>query len=226
MELLVILGIGIVLYLFFSNNKTSSESGSTVTTTTEIEQKVGNTKVKQRIVEHHSANKAHSQTVRPKTDEELYVPDPHIELTSVGSSAAQEALSSAQREQSQQRIATPQQPERVIQHRPGPAQVTVERVKPLPSPDSLNTVKECGSCGDTFPSSHFYPSKKNPDGLSKWCKHCLDALDRNKSKKQKTKVCPKCNRNRRFTSYFKSSKYPDGLTKWCKDCLGRHNKGR
>lgn len=32
--------------------------------------------------------------------------------------------------------------------------------------------KTCSNCGEARPKADFFKSKKQPDGLTKWCKHC------------------------------------------------------
>jgi hypothetical protein len=33
--------------------------------------------------------------------------------------------------------------------------------------------KVCLNCGEQKPVTHFYHSRKHPDGLTKWCTQCL-----------------------------------------------------
>ena len=86
-----------------------------------------------------------------------------------------------------------------------------------------NHSKTCNHCHIEKTFNEFYPTSKYEDGVSKWCKSCLD-IPRDKPKESsssKMKKCPKCNKNRRKSSFKVNSKRPDGLTKWCKDCLVR-----
>lgn len=82
--------------------------------------------------------------------------------------------------------------------------------------------KICSKCNQSLTVDHFFSSNKYDDGLSKWCKDCLKALEESKTPISDCggyKVCLKCQKKRRKSSFYRSKKNSDGLTKWCKDCL-------
>jgi hypothetical protein len=81
---------------------------------------------------------------------------------------------------------------------------------------TFQNAKQCSCCKKAKNSTEFFNSKKNADGLSKWCKECLEK-GKIKGERGRYKVCPKCKKNRLVTSFFKG-KQPDGLSKWCKMC--------
>jgi WhiB family redox-sensing transcriptional regulator len=37
-------------------------------------------------------------------------------------------------------------------------------------------IKVCPRCKKKRPTKHFYPNRKNPDGLAAWCKPCFQSL--------------------------------------------------
>jgi hypothetical protein len=43
-------------------------------------------------------------------------------------------------------------------------------------------MKRCKKCQEFKPPAEFRPNGKSPDGLTKWCKACMDAK-RNEGKK-------------------------------------------
>lgn len=81
-------------------------------------------------------------------------------------------------------------------------------------------LKLCSHCNRTQPITEFRPNQKRPDGLTKWCKSCMDTSVDISGKK----VCEKCKQTRLKSSFYLTSKYPDGLSKWCKYCLPQKKK--
>lgn len=79
--------------------------------------------------------------------------------------------------------------------------------------------KKCSGCERTQPTTEFRANPKSDDGLTKWCKSCLQNGAPNPTDMKGTKVCEKCQQNRLKTSFYPTKKYPDGLSKWCKFCL-------
>lgn len=94
--------------------------------------------------------------------------------------------------------------------------------------DNLRTpeiaFKECSGCKRVQPISEFRANPNKPDGLTKWCNHCMKNGAPNPTNMKGKKVCEKCGQTRMKTSFYPTTKYPDGLSRWCKFCLPNKRK--
>jgi hypothetical protein len=86
--------------------------------------------------------------------------------------------------------------------------------------------KKCSKCLDTYSLSFFSKNKQSTDGLSYWCKKCINSKVAEKKLKMKdldiqcpsTKYCPRCEIIKSSSYFAKSKVSMDGLFSYCKEC--------
>lgn len=114
---------------------------------------------------------------------------------------------------------------KTIERIPSHAQAASRTEHPRPEMGKTS-VKVCENCKKTKDANQFFHSEKNDDGLTKWCRQCLEE-SRGRTVSQQSrhyKVCPKCQQRRLKTNFEKNTNNPDGLTKWCRYCLAKRKK--
>lgn len=199
MELLILIGIGVAIY-YISNNSASNK---------EI--------TKEKIVQKFETKDGYVERETVRTFEAKVTDYSRYDLKNTATPP--EALrSNTATNQYQQ----PQQIEKVIN--PQTERYIPPPTSALPSnfpatttnTPNLSSVKLCTGCKRVQPFTAFYESSKNPDGLTKWCQHCLEEAGNKDSKG--LRKCSNCKQMRKRSSFFKSSKSSDGLSKWCKFC--------
>ncbi len=84
----------------------------------------------------------------------------------------------------------------------------------------LLTFKECPKCVKIKEHTEFFRSTGNVDGLSKWCRACIDKAKADGSHKK----CSKCGKHMPIFSFRANTRNPDGLTKSCRRCLDLKSK--
>jgi len=88
-------------------------------------------------------------------------------------------------------------------------------------------LKNCPKCNTEKPSSDFYRSRGEKDGLAYDCKECAKISLRKLRAKNKArpvvvppdfKICPKCNLNKSKDEFHSDRSSKDGLSWSCKEC--------
>lgn len=203
MEILILLGVAWLIWIFFiDGNKKSIEDKTTVETTRTIEIDGVKQVIKRKTVLTNNQRNAGDPT------KNLDVSNLGIIEPTEREGYLQQKLNESLKQQQvlEQKI-------NQLQQLPKPTYKQQE----LPFKDlDTNSLKQCSKCLAAKPIDAFRPNHNQPDGLTKWCASCLDSQQ---PQPPNMKICPKCKQNRRKSSFYKSSKYPDGLTKWCKYCL-------
>lgn len=104
----------------------------------------------------------------------------------------------------------------------------VNKLKNANGVDMTGT-KVCGSCKKDKSKNEFYKCASARDGLSRRCKPCDAAANRqarlvNKLKNanggdmSSAKICSKCDEEKPRSEFYKSSTTRDGVSSWCKSC--------
>ncbi len=219
MEVIALIVIGFIVYKIFDSNSSSNKEELTFTETRRVD-KHGRVEVEQTLSGHVSQEHIRSAIDRSRASQKLDQPvfeSPALETTS--------RLDRSQQVPSSRIYDT--------SHSSVPEHLAIET--PFSSGESkkhrkqrdLKRVKSCPKCQLTKSTDEYYTTQKYSDGLSKWCKSCIDE-SKTKSHAKKTrngryKICSKCNQRREKSSFFKSTKQADGLSRWCKFC---HAKNR
>ncbi len=226
MEFFIGAALLFIVWKIFDSNKSSTENKNSIHTTTEIEERVGNTVIKKTIVEQSSVDQYRAQFKRPGDPEsEIKLPSsPEMNTISTGDLMSIRAL---ERAKERERLSVSslesvtQAPRRKQVYSSGNHSTAIQA-------DSTSHCKTCTKCYQALPAKSFYSSTKpsNPDGLSKWCKECLSKSNANKSSSERYKKCSKCGNRREKWNFHKSPKSSDGLVKWCIPCHDKDNKLR
>lgn len=91
-------------------------------------------------------------------------------------------------------------------------------------------MKKCPKCCETKELTEFSKNKSRCDGLSVYCKPCMNVYFNNIRNRPKiipeTKVCRTCNQTKEASSFSTHPKSSDGLYHECKGCVSVNNKKR
>ncbi|MHC4245149.1 MAG: hypothetical protein ACYSU4_22300 [Planctomycetota bacterium] len=96
-------------------------------------------------------------------------------------------------------------------------------------------MKQCTKCKKRKDESEFGKDRSRKDGLSLWCKDCIQAMGKYNNYKDlhrvaggvKQKRCGRCQMWKAENQYYKHSRHNDGLAVWCKECANKAtNKAR
>ncbi|EBU3703920.1 hypothetical protein IMA99_001033 [Salmonella enterica] len=221
MEVLILIGVGIVVLLLFiiSQNRTRISDRTTVTTRKTIHTEDGEVRVERTQVldtlstQYHKAEPMPGPSIAKPPQYDQSVIENYKRNNSLPNKTPQTMP------HAQLATITNSHPEELPEKRPvaSPAPTA-----PLQEMDSIETDKKrCKRCNRNLNLERFGVSPKSADGRTVWCRQCLDA-PRDTAKK---KYCPKCTRQRLRTSFYSNANRKDGLTLWCKDCMDK-SKGR
>lgn len=74
--------------------------------------------------------------------------------------------------------------------------------------------KICGQCGQRKIASEFSPNRRTRFGLAKFCKSCINELQRG----QRAVLCTKCGEVKMASEFARNRWRPGGRSSWCKAC--------
>ena len=80
--------------------------------------------------------------------------------------------------------------------------------------------KECKYCREWKPVEDYKRNQKYLDGLTRFCKQCIDVLKEKKQNigEEKLKVCLACKQDKPVSEFSKNPNAPDSLRMFCKNC--------
>lgn len=83
------------------------------------------------------------------------------------------------------------------------------------------TLKLCGRCNTSKPTSEFGLDRSRNDGLTVYCSECMSSYEpkrKNKDIKNSSKRCKNCNRMLPAFAFSYTPKAKDGLSNFCRTC--------
>lgn len=205
MELFIVIGVVVVIIYLINQNKTKVSDRTVVTHTKKIQTDDGEINIHRTQVVEQTATQFSSK------------PDVNTFHNQAVQSA--ESVKAIQNTQPKQSYSIPEKQPVVINQQP------VKQIASQPQQATLNNSvdsdrKKCKRCSRNLPFDKFGKSGKSDDGLTVWCRECLDAP----RDTPKMKYCPKCKVRRNKASFYPNSKRKDGLTLWCKTCMDKSKK--
>lgn len=80
--------------------------------------------------------------------------------------------------------------------------------------------KECKYCREWKPVEDYARNQKYLDGLTKFCKDCIDVIKAKKEElgDEKVKTCLSCKEEKKYSDFSKNPNAKDKLKLFCKDC--------